>query len=49
MYKQEDLSNKLVAELRAIAGKLEINNSEGMRKADLVTAIMGKPASSEAA
>ena len=48
MYKQEDLSNKLVAELRAIAQKLEIENAEGMRKADLVTAIMGKPASAAA-
>ena len=48
MYKQEDLSNELVADLRTIAGKLEIENAEGMRKADLVTAIMGKSGGSKA-
>ncbi|MGB0918555.1 MAG: Rho termination factor N-terminal domain-containing protein, partial [Flavobacteriales bacterium] len=48
MYKQEDLSNKLVAELRAIATTLEIENAEGMRKSDLVTAIAGKSDSGEA-
>ncbi|MBL4587104.1 MAG: transcription termination factor Rho, partial [Flavobacteriales bacterium] len=39
MYSKEDLSNMLVAELRAIAQKLELENVEGLRKSDLVTAI----------
>jgi transcription termination factor Rho len=47
MYNQEDLSNKLVAELRTIAASLEVENADGMRKSDLVTAILGKGGAAE--
>ncbi len=42
MYEREDLSNMLVAELRAIALKMEVENVEGLRKSDLVEAISAK-------
>ncbi|MFM1875152.1 MAG: hypothetical protein RL266_889, partial [Bacteroidota bacterium] len=49
MYNQEDLSNMLVAELRAIASKLDVENVESMRKGDLVKAITEKGRSDMAA
>ena len=49
MYKQEELSNMLVADLRSIASKLEVENVEGMRKADLVQAIADKGGAAVAA
>jgi len=42
MYETKDLSNMLVAELRAIATKLELENVEGLKKRDLVAAISGQ-------
>lgn len=48
MYSQEDLSNMLVADLRSIAAKLEVENVEGLRKADLVSAIMKQSGTSSA-
>lgn len=47
MYKEEELSNMLVADLRSIAAKLEVENVDSMRKADLVQAIAGKGGASE--
>lgn len=47
MYKQEDLTNMLVAELRNIASKLDVENVETMRKGDLVKAITEKSGESE--
>lgn len=48
MYKQEELSGMLVADLRSIASNLEVENSEGMRKAELVQAIVAKSGSAAA-
>lgn len=48
MYKEEELSNMLVADLRSIAAKLEVENVDSMRKADLVQAIAGKGAAEDA-
>lgn len=45
MYKQEELSGMLVADLRNIASNLEVENAEGMRKAELVQAIVAKSGS----
>jgi transcription termination factor Rho len=42
MYKKEDLTNMLVADLRSIASKLDIENVDTMRKGDLVNAITAK-------
>lgn len=42
MHTKEDLSGKLVADLRTIASSLGIENVDTMRKADLVEAIAGK-------
>jgi transcription termination factor Rho len=42
MYDKENLTNMLVADLRSIAEKLEVENVEAMRKSDLVTAIVEK-------
>jgi len=42
MYDKENLSNLLVAELRTIAEKLEVENSDNLRKTDLVEAILSK-------
>ena len=42
MYKEEELSNMLVADLRSIASKLQVENADSMRKADLVQAIAAK-------
>jgi len=48
MYEKENLTNMLVAELRTIAGKLNVKNAESLRKADLVSAIVDKNGSSVA-
>ena len=45
MYDKENLSNLLVAELRTIAEKLEVSNSDSLRKTDLVDAILAKNSS----
>jgi transcription termination factor Rho len=49
MYKQEELSGMLVADLRSIATKLDVEGVETMRKADLVQAIVAKGGSEAAA
>jgi len=48
MYEKENLTNMLVAELRTIAGKLNVKNAESLRKAELVSAIVDKNGSLEA-
>jgi transcription termination factor Rho len=47
MYKKEELSNMLVADLRNIASKLDVDNVDTMRKADLVEVITSKSGESE--
>ncbi len=50
MYEKENLTNMLVAELRTIAQKLNVENADSLRKTDLVSAIVeknGKPATKE--
>ena len=42
MYEKENLTNMLVAELRTIAVKLNVENAESLRKSDLVSAIVEK-------
>lgn len=42
MYGKEDLSDKKVAELKEIAKELMIENSQAMRKSEIIDAIVGK-------
>ena len=47
MYEKENLTNMLVAELRTIAKKLNLENADSLRKADLVSAIVEKNGQAE--
>ncbi|MFT7153674.1 MAG: transcription termination factor Rho [Bacteroidia bacterium] len=47
MYEKEKLTNMLVAELRTIAKKLNLENADRLRKADLVSAIVDKNGQTE--
>jgi transcription termination factor Rho len=47
MYEKEKLTNMLVAELRTIAKKLNLENADRLRKADLVSAIVNKNGQTE--
>ena len=50
MFDKADLSNMLVAELKSIAEKLELSNASGLKKNDLIQAILaGNKAPEEAA
>jgi transcription termination factor Rho len=49
MFDKADLSNMLVAELKSIAEKLELSNASGLKKNDLIQAILaGNKAPEEA-
>jgi hypothetical protein len=47
MYEKENLTNMLVVELRTIAKKLNLENADSLRKADLVSAIVEKNGQAE--
>jgi transcription termination factor Rho len=47
MYEKEKLTNMLVAELRTIAKKLNLENADRLRKADLVSAIVDQNGQTE--
>jgi len=47
MYEKENLTNMLVAELRTLAVKLNVENADSLRKTDLVSAIVDKNGSSK--
>ena len=49
MFDKADLSNMLVAELKSIAEKLELSNASGLKKNDLIQAILAGNKAPEAA